>query len=226
MSLGINAATIHPGETLLVSVPVTDPDGAADLVGGTLEVPLAGATDGTMSAPSGSWSLSLSWDAIDLAHSSATPVGGATRTFLAVLMDSAGHVVPRDVTVLLACADATQAASGSDGVDPQWGGGDWGTCGRACTHDCSLGSCFADVVALSSSSCNAVGASAGLTYEGISDEEDGRLSHGNAISTTTDCTDAVLLRSCAEVSSCPSSVVSDCCGTLSLDSVQCPCVEP
>ncbi|HOU92187.1 MAG TPA: hypothetical protein PLU22_14140 [Polyangiaceae bacterium] len=224
--IGKNAETLHPGETLVVSAMVTDPDGAADLVGGTLKDPLSGATYGPMSGSSGSYSLSLSWDAIDMASPIATPVGGATRTFTAEFMDSAGHVVSQDVTVTLACSDATLAACGSDCVDPLWDWGNCGTCGHSCTYDCSLGSCFADVVSLSSSSCDAVCASSGLTCAGISDEEDGGTSYGYAIYTTTGCTDTVLFASCSQVSPIPSSVVSDCYGTLSLDSVQCYCLEP
>lgn len=226
VSLGTNAPTLRPGDTLVISAMVTDPDGAADLVGGTVKDPLTGVTYGTMSGSAGSYSLSLSWDAIDLASPITTPAGGAVRAFTVQFMDAAGNLVGQDVSVTLACADATLAACGSECVDLQWHWGNCGVCGRTCTYDCSLGSCFADVHSLTSSSCDAVCASAGLTCAPITDEDDGSVSLGYAIYTTTSCTDAVMFATCSQVSPIPSSVVSDCYGTLALDSVQCYCLEP
>ena len=102
LSLTSNITTFSPGQSLIISAIVTDPQGIDDLIGGKLEHP-GGGTYGTFATSSqeGAYSLTLDWGAINTVAPINAPVAGAARLFRARFYDVAGNEVTKDLSVKL-----------------------------------------------------------------------------------------------------------------------------
>jgi hypothetical protein len=132
LSLATNVTTLTPTGTLIVTVVVTHPQGIAQIIGGTLNDP-SGASYGAfmVSTTSGSYSMTLSWAAIETVQDITSGPGGVSRMFQAVFYDQAGHSTTRTFSIQLQCPTSTNAICG-------------GTCNAlrstescgACGHNC------------------------------------------------------------------------------------------
>lgn len=132
LDLSINTTTATPNTTLIVSAIVTDPDGVADLIGGSLKSP-TGATYGSFqtSAAEGSYQLIVTWDQLNSVQAILfdAPI---TRDVVAEFYDQAGHKVQRSLTLTLACDSASAAAcSAGSCVDLNTSSAHCGSCNNA-----------------------------------------------------------------------------------------------
>jgi hypothetical protein len=98
-----NVSTLTPSDTLTVTAVLAGP-----VTSGTLVDPNSQHSYGAFisPAPSQSFTISLSWDAINLVNPISGPVAGASRTLRALFFDARGGVVTRDLVVQLACSSA------------------------------------------------------------------------------------------------------------------------
>jgi hypothetical protein len=136
LTLGTNVTTLTPSEILVVTAVVTDPQGIAQVVGGTLNDP-GGAVYGAfaVSTVSGAYSLTLTWSALETVNPITTPPGGGPRTFEAVFFDQGGRSTTRSFTIQLQCDSPHQSFEICAGVcmDGQNDPNNCGSCGNACT---------------------------------------------------------------------------------------------
>src|SRR5215831_17411302 len=104
LNLSTNITVMTPNDNLSVTAVVTHPQGIAQVVGGTQSDP-GGGTYGAfqVSTVSGSYSLTLTWGAINLVRTIGPDKGGTTRMFRAQFYDQAGHSTSQDVSVILRC---------------------------------------------------------------------------------------------------------------------------
>ncbi len=111
LSLNSNVATLNPGDQVIISAVVTDPDGIDDLIGGSLVDPGTGRSYGSFatSAAEGSYAMTLSWDAIETVAAITTPAGGATRGFRAEFYDVAGAKATQVLNLTLRCESGDEA---------------------------------------------------------------------------------------------------------------------
>lgn len=136
ISLTTNTSRVRPSDTLVVTAVVTDPDGIADLIGGTLESPLGGTYGAfTSGGGEGSFSITLTIGQLDSAEAISTPPGGVDRTLRARFYDQGGLEAVRDVTVRIACDDTAQGVCGTSCYDLDT---DRYNCG-ACANQCEVG---------------------------------------------------------------------------------------
>lgn len=143
LSFATNVMSITRGQSVTFSAIVTDPDGIADVIGGTLEAS-SGAVYGTFSASGndGAYSLSLSWTEMG----QVLPINFATeeqRPFVARFYDVAGHQVTQTLQVRLHCNG--MAACDGYCVDLATDYSNCGQCNRACQEPaaCAEGHCVA-----------------------------------------------------------------------------------
>ena len=142
LSFATNVTSVTRGDSVAFSAIVTDPDGIADVIGGTLEAS-TGAVYGTFSASGndGAYSLSLSWSAMN----QVIPINFTTeeqRTFVARFFDVAGHQVTQSMQIRLHC-NGDAACDGSC-RDLQTDFSNCGQCNRVCAEvdQCISGSCI------------------------------------------------------------------------------------
>lgn len=104
LTFATNVTRITQNESVIITALVSDPDGTADLVGGTLAAP-GGSVYGSFVASSpGSYSLTLSWSAIQQVEAiEFEDVTEISRTFNASFLDSAGHSTGRSFELALHC---------------------------------------------------------------------------------------------------------------------------
>lgn len=148
LNLSTNITVMTPNDNLIVTAVVTHPQGIAQVVGGTLSDP-GGGTYGAfqVSTVSGSYSLTLTWGAINLVRTIGPDKGGTTRMFQAQFYDQAGHSTSQDVSVILKCGSASSAWCGTACQDLDSSRDDCGACGHVCTADgggspmCTAGQC-------------------------------------------------------------------------------------
>jgi hypothetical protein len=128
-----NVTTLTPSEQLVVTAVVTDPQGIAQVVGGTLSDP-GGASYGAfeVSTVSGAYSLTLTWNAIETVEDITVGTGGELRTFDATFYDQAGHTTSQTFSVQLACSDANESICGGNCTDLTTDGANCGSCSNAC----------------------------------------------------------------------------------------------
>lgn len=193
LSFTTNVSAITRGQSVTFSAIVTDPDGLADIVGGTLEGG-SGQVYGTFSASggAGAYSMSLSWNDMHLV----APIEFTTeeqRTFMARFYDVAGNQVTQSAQVRLHCnGDAACAGTCADLMTDDL---HCGTCGHVCEEpvSCYSGSC---VVALQwtpsqtgscQQSCPALAGSGSMCVTGC-DFGDGNI---NAAAARYYCTEGV-----------------------------------
>lgn len=219
ISVSPNSPTITETGDLVISVVATDPDGASDLLGGVVQDATTGATYGSLvvaGAP-GSYSITLSWAALNTASAITMPAGGAVRTFRVVVYDQAGNQAFADVPIQLACADATYGACSGTCVNLTRDPYNCGACDRVCdiSDDCAAGLCITTVgdyypTSTVSPACNGVCGQYGLSC--INHPDDGYT--GYVFCDGGDRTGPLV--NCTNGSSCTTSLVS----------YECYCVAP
>jgi hypothetical protein len=118
---------------LIVTAVVTHPQGIAQIIGGTLTDP-SGASYGAfmVSTTSGSYSITLTWSAIELVQDITTGPAGEPRMFVATFYDQAGHSTAKSFTIQLTCGAAMYGACNGTCTSLQ-GLNNCGSCGRTCT---------------------------------------------------------------------------------------------
>lgn len=141
ISLQTSAAKITAGETVTITALVTDPDGLADIVGGTLSN-----TDGTIAygpfvaaGQPGTYSIDLSWDAIQQAEPIEFVGMDLTRTFRAEFVDLAVHSATKTVDLALTCS--TGSACNGICTDVAADAAHCGACGVVCQDGCENSAC-------------------------------------------------------------------------------------
>jgi hypothetical protein len=161
LSLTTNTPVIAPGDRLIVTAVVTDPDGIDDLIGGMLEAP-GGGTYGSFatSAAEGSYSLELDFDDLDVVERVATPIGGGERVFRARFYDVGGREATREIGVRIACDDPNVGVCRSSCVDLGSDLENCGACGSTCESfglgfRCLNGGCPVPVLS-GGGSCNEI----------------------------------------------------------------------
>ncbi|HEY4220313.1 MAG TPA: hypothetical protein VGO62_03205, partial [Myxococcota bacterium] len=111
LQFSTNITTMGPSDTVIFTVVVTDPDGIADVIGGSLIDLQSGASYGafTTSSTDGSYEISLSWDALN----TVAPIDFATtgsRSFTARFFDQAGHTSQESTSITLSCGGSPSCA--------------------------------------------------------------------------------------------------------------------
>lgn len=163
-SLSANPTTLSGWDSTTISAIVSDPDGLSDLSGGVLKDPSTGQTYGAFSTPGGqgTFTYSLTWDALNAMSPLTFPAGGGTRAVEAVFYDNHGHTTAQQLTLTLRCSTSTNAICGGSCVDLSSDSNNCGSCGNAVA---SGGSCSNGQVACPQyqSVCN--GACVDLKYD-------------------------------------------------------------
>lgn len=141
ISLQTNVSKITAGESVILTAVLTDPDGVDDIVGGTLsdESGAIGYGPFVAAGQEGTYSITLSWDAVHQAEAIQFEGMDGTRMFRAEFYDQAVHKVSKDVSVALTCAEGS--ACGGVCTDIMASADHCGTCGKACEGGCDAGQC-------------------------------------------------------------------------------------
>ena len=141
ISLETNVSKITAGESVIFTAVLTDPDGVEDIVGGTLsdESGQIGYGPFVAAGQEGTYSISLSWEAMHQAEAIQFEGMDLARVFRAEFYDQAVHKVQQDVELMLTCAEG----SACDGVctDIMANGEHCGACGKVCDGGCDTGQC-------------------------------------------------------------------------------------
>ena len=141
LSLQTNVSKITAGETVTFTAVLTDPDGVDDIVGGTLSDDTGKIGYGPFVAAGqpGTYSVTLSWDAMQQADPIEFENADLTRVFRAEFYDQAAHKVHQDTNLALTCT----TGSACDGVctDLMTDAMHCGTCSGVCATGCSAGQC-------------------------------------------------------------------------------------
>jgi hypothetical protein len=136
LSLATNVTTLTPNGTLITTAVVTHPQGIAQVIGGTLNDP-SGASYGAfmVSTTSGSYSITLSWNAIEAVQdiNASAGSGGVSRMFVATFYDQSGHMTSKTFSIQLRCPTATDPICGGTCHPVQF---TTTSCGPACSHNC------------------------------------------------------------------------------------------
>lgn len=142
ISLQTSSAKITAGEVVTITAVLTDPDGVADILGGTLSSADGQIGYGPFAGQGGSYSIDLSWNALQQAESITFVGMDLTRTFRAEFVDQAAHSAVKTIDVSLTCA----TGSACDGlcVDTATDATNCGTCGKTCEGGCESGACTPD----------------------------------------------------------------------------------
>jgi hypothetical protein len=169
LNFSSNVTTLTPNESLIVTAVITDPQGIADVVGGTLGDP-GGATYGSfaVSTVDGSYSVTLSWSAINTLASIESNTGGVDRIFVGTFFDQVGNMTSDSLTVHLECETATDGICDGECSDLQQDDANCATCGHDCGTNgtCVEGTCFAPggcFTVVTVTDCNAACAAGGAT---------------------------------------------------------------
>jgi hypothetical protein len=104
LQIGTDVSTLTEGESATFTAIVTDPDGIADLIGGSLEDPVSGALYGAfaVAGDEGAYSLRLSWADVHRVRAIAF-AAPEDRGFRARFFDTAGHRAEALVDLRLHC---------------------------------------------------------------------------------------------------------------------------
>lgn len=117
-----NVTTINENESVIFTAVVTDPDGVADVIGGSLTSPDGKIAFGAFatSGEEGAYQLSLSWAAIHQAQNITFETPKTVRTFRAEFFDAGGKSAWKTADITLNCDDGervTPAACGGQCKD-------------------------------------------------------------------------------------------------------------
>lgn len=141
LSLQTNVSKLTAGESVIFTAVLTDPDGVDDIVGGTLSNEGGGIGYGPFVAAGqeGTYSITLSWDAMQQAEAIQFEGMDLSRVFRAEFYDQAANKVSKDVSLALTCAEG----SACDGVctDIMADADHCGTCSGVCEGGCDAGKC-------------------------------------------------------------------------------------
>lgn len=132
LSLSVSKSTVAPGESVIVSAVVTDPQGVDDLIGGTLENP-EGGTYGALAtaAQEGTYSLELGFAALAEVGNADSYLNATTRVVDAIFYDQAGHQAKGSLEIQLACpGDGVLCGSACVSKDTR---ANCGACGATCS---------------------------------------------------------------------------------------------
>ena len=142
LTLSANVTQITEGESVSITAIQTDPDGAEDIIGGSL-LDANGAVDfGPFVAAGqpGTYSITLSWAQIHQAVPIYFENMAESRTFSARFFDQAANSSTKSVSVNLQCAGGS--ACGGACTDLAVDGVNCGTCGHSCmAMGCEAGNC-------------------------------------------------------------------------------------
>lgn len=140
LSLSANTSTLNAGSNLVVTAVVTDANGIDDLIGGQLEAATGGSFGAfSTAAAEGSYSITLTWDAIQTVRETDAPPSGAALDMKAVFFDVAGARAERTLRVTLRCdASNTQGLCGGECTALAEDAWNCGTCGNACWDEPSF----------------------------------------------------------------------------------------
>ncbi len=102
-----NVNTISDGETVTFTAVVTDPDGVADVIGGSMSSPDGKIGYGAFvtGGEEGAYSLDLSWAQLHQAEAIAFDGPSTTRSFRAEFFDQGGKSASKTVEMTLSCDD-------------------------------------------------------------------------------------------------------------------------
>ncbi len=140
IDLKTNVSTLTAGEAVTFTALLTDPDGVDDIIGGTLSDPSGMIGYGPfVAAGEGTYSISVSWDAMHQAEPIEFEDMGVTRSFRAEFFDQAANKVSKDVDLTLTCAEG--AACGGVCTDLMMTAQHCGACGKVCASGCEDGGC-------------------------------------------------------------------------------------
>ena len=141
LSLQTSVAKITAGESVTFTAVLTDPDGVDDIVGGTLSDVTGKIGYGPFVAAGqpGTYSMMVSWDAMQQAEAIEFENAELMRGFRAEFYDQGAHKVHQDVDLALTCMNG----SACDGVctDLMTDAMNCGACAGVCATGCSAGTC-------------------------------------------------------------------------------------
>lgn len=111
----LNTAVLTPSRTLQITALVTDPDGAADVLGGSLLDPESHLSYGPFNngGVGGTYLISLSWTTINQLRA----LNGGPRRFLIQFFDAAQHVAEVEITVDVQCDTPSRSVCSGVCVD-------------------------------------------------------------------------------------------------------------
>ena len=116
-SFSASQTTLNDNQTATLTAVVSDPDGAADIIGALLIEPVSGSTLGTLStagAP-GTFTASISWSD----YGAVAPIefvrGSAQRFIRVQFSDGQGHQTTSTLALTMACGDDLPACNNSCG---------------------------------------------------------------------------------------------------------------
>jgi hypothetical protein len=151
LSLESDVGTLYENGSAYITAVLTDPDGAGDIVSGTLADQDGGSYGSFFaSGQPGAFQIDVSWSAINEAGSIDFDYGSSmTRTFIAEFVDAEGHTSSKNLSIDLACSSGWEGCDGNC-FDTMYDDYNCGTCGHECASDlcvidasCSAGSCSA-----------------------------------------------------------------------------------
>jgi len=141
LSFSTNVGTITDGESVVFTATVSDPDGLDDIAGGTLFTGDGAFSYGPFVAAGqeGTYSISVSWDAIDQVEVIEFESVDMARTFSAKFFDTKGNSASEDTKITLNCP----GGGACDGTckDFQVDAKNCGACGKACEGGCDNAEC-------------------------------------------------------------------------------------
>jgi hypothetical protein len=114
LSFGTNVATLTRDESVTFNAILTDPDGVAEIVGGTLRSADESLEFGVFVAAGqpGAYSLSLSWAQLHQTQPIEFDGGERPGGFRAVFFDQGGLKATDDLTLDLVCAEGAACGGG------------------------------------------------------------------------------------------------------------------
>jgi len=141
LSFSTNVGTITDGESVVFTATVSDPDGLDDIAGGTLFTGDGAFSYGPFVAAGqeGTYSITVSWDAIHQVEMIEFEGGSVERGFRAEFFDTKGGSASKDAKITLSCPGGGACA----GVckDFQVDVENCGACGKACEGGCESAKC-------------------------------------------------------------------------------------
>jgi len=142
LSFSTNVGEITDGESVVFTATLSDPDGLDDIAGGTLATADGAFTYGPFVAAGqeGTYSITVSWSAIDQVETIEFEDGSIERVFRAEFFDSMGKNASKDTSITLSC----EGGGACDGAckDFQSDGGNCGSCGNVCDGGCENAMCL------------------------------------------------------------------------------------
>ena len=141
LSFSTNVGTITDGESVVFTATVSDPDGLDDIAGGTLFTGDGAFSYGPFVAAGqeGTYSITVSWSAIDQVETIEFESVDMARTFRAEFFDTKGGSASKDTLITLSCP----GGGACDGAckDFQVDGENCGACGKVCMAGCEDAMC-------------------------------------------------------------------------------------